>query len=86
MGLNFSLHTCKMRVKKSIFSACIFSQVKIWGQISVVLILDMNLFSSFLKWRSLKVYPSENPVNGDGLHWIQRKCADDSHEIPCIIC
>ena len=35
--------------KKNFFSTCIFSRVKIWGTLSVVLILDINLLSGFLK-------------------------------------
>ena len=54
------------------------------GLLFVVLILDINLLLSFLKFCSLTViyckcfcfYPSENPVNGRSLHWVQPQCAE----------
>ena len=55
VGSNFSLCFRKMLVKKSIFSICIFSRVKVWDPLTVVLILDINLLSSFLECRSLTV-------------------------------
>ena len=66
-GLNLSSHTRKMRVKKVIsevvFSLLAFSRewkfgacyVWFWGLLSVILILDINLLSSFLKCRSFTV-------------------------------
>ena len=52
-------------------------------------ILHINLFSGFLKCRSLthgkcfQFYPSENPV--EGLHWIQPQCADAYDKLPSLV-
>ena len=58
-GSNFSSHTRKMRVKKAIsevvFSLLAFSREWKLGLLFVVLNLDINLLSSFLKCCSLKV-------------------------------
>ena len=64
-GSNFS----KMRVKKQFvrwyFLYLHFLASENLGPLSVVLILDINFLSSFLKCRSLTVNASENPVNGE---------------------
>ena len=30
----------------------------------------------FIDAKCFRFYPSENPVNGESLHWIQLQCAD----------
>ena len=60
------------------------------GLLSMVLILDINLLSSFLKSCSLilNVFVfilRKNPVNGGSLHWIQPKCADAYNKLPSMV-
>ena len=81
-GFEFSSHNSKMQVKNIyiVLSILTFLPSKNLGPLSVVLILAINLLSSYLKCHSLTVnvfaFTSEIPVNGKGLHWIQPQCAD----------
>ena len=57
------------------------------GPLSMVLILDINLFSlnDVHDSKYFHFYPSENPVNGRNLHWIQPQCADTYDKLPSMV-
>ena len=60
------------------------------GLLSVVLILDINLLSSFLKLSFIDAicfhfYPSEKPCQWGSLHWIQPQCADAYDKLPSMV-
>ena len=51
----------------------------------MVLILDTNLLSSYIKAKCFCFYPSKNPVNGGSLHWIQPQSADAHDKLPSMV-
>ena len=98
------LHSFRVRILARILAKCKFKkQLARWyflylhflasgnlGLLSMVLNLDINLLSSFLKCCSLKVnvfcfYPSENPANGGSLHCIQPQWADAYDKLPSMV-
>ena len=40
---------------------------------------------SFIDAKCFRFYPSENPVNGGSLHWIQPQCADAYDKLPSMV-
>ena len=67
VGSNFSLHTCKMQVKKCIFSTCIFLRVKIWGPLSVVLISD-QVFDPVIVNVRIVTSDKQTKAKGNGMY------------------
>ena len=40
---------------------------------------------SFIDAKCFRFNPSENPVNGGSLHWIQPQCADAYDKLPSMV-
>ena len=40
---------------------------------------------SFIDSKCFHFYPSENPVNGGSLHWIQPQCVDAYNKLPSMV-